>query len=161
MGEIVRRNSNILTNTQTTSDTTSNNSSIELTVISSAESGEFSTPEISTRRKSNSTFRKRKNSQEFLNLMIKNTIIMIIFCLQVMIVDVIWYFEIDGYVSIVVPMNIISVNTIIDAVCVLLSYKFGIGLYHFLCKCNDFMHNGSKCGCHYCCNSFFTRIFAI
>ena len=139
-------------NTQTTSDVTTDKSAIELTVDSPVESTATSSSDMSKSGKSNN-FEKFKRSQMFLDLMIKSTIIVIIFCLQPIVIDVFWYFERYAYISILIPMNIMSVNTIIDAFCILLFYKFGDGFYHCLCKCNQFRYNGTKCGCHYCCQS--------
>ena len=96
---------------------------------------------------------KKENYYMFLDLVIKSTIIVVIFCVQPVIIDIIWYIEFDGYLSVLIPMNMVSLNTVIDTFCVLLYYKFGEDVYQWICKCNKRVYNGRNCGCHYCCES--------
>lgn len=93
---------------------------------------------------------KYKRSHLFLDLMTKSTIIVIIFCAQPIIIDLFWYIHHYGYVSILIPMNLVSLNMVIDAFCILLFNKFGENYYDYICKCNN-KENGSKIGCHFCC----------
>ena len=90
----------------------------------------------------------------FLDLMTKSTIIVFIYCIQPIIVDLFWYLEHRGrFLSILVPLNMVSLNMVIDAFCILLFNKFGQKYYDYICKCDN-----KRCakrfgqrGCHFCC----------
>ena len=87
---------------------------------------------------------KFKRSHLFMNAMTKSTIIVVVFCIQPIIIDLFWYLRHWGHLSIMIPMNLMSLNMVIDAFCILLFNKFGEKHYNHICK-------WSKCDIHSWC----------
>ena len=93
----------------------------------------------------------------FLDLITKSTIIVFIFCIQPIIVDVFWYLQHrGGLISVLIPLNMMSLNMVIDAFCILLFNKFGHKYYDYICKCENKMcaDQDGRRGCHFCCQDY-------